>query len=443
MDASGNAVAAWMQNDVSRNSTSVWSRRFSQTTGWGQATLLDSDKLGNIRMDQLAVQPSGQATLVGAQVYNDGSSRVWVKRYNPTTTAWAPTEYSEYLLTDSYLMANGGNALPDANGYRYATAAIDGNGNAYAVWQRIIASRFAIWGVRYTPSTGFGTATALGESGAWDSSLPTLAIDDAGNAVAAWENRVPNNAGAGGIDRYLMANRYVASTGGSTTTRAGWQTGTFTTGFDGQGRVSTTERPQISFDASGNVGIAWLVGPATNTVGMTVRYRATSTWAVSSFLLDTTVPDAESRGITVQLGAGNLLLVYPLLDPFSTSGRFSAGRYHLVAKRFVPATGWGPAQRIESDLTGDAVLNGVGTDAAGNAVAVWTQQFYTQGVLTNSRVWSNRFQSTGGWATATRLDTSGVLGLATPSFDTNGNVTVVWQQPLSAGRTAAWGTGYR
>lgn len=443
MDGNGNAIAAWIQTDSAR--VGIWARRFVKGTGWDAATLLDNDVLGNLRFDQLAVDAAGNATLVGNQQIADGSSRVWVKRFRPST-GWAPNEFSEYLVGGHFVRENGGNQAPDANGYRYSTSVIDGSGNAFVVWPRAVATnnnRFAIWGARYTPSSGWGTATTVSDPGPWDASNPNIAVDARGTAIVAWENRVANNNGFG-LDRYLMVNRFETTPAAGTTVPA-WNTATFTSGFDSQGSVADVSRPQINLDNVGGAGINWRVGQA-NAFTIAYRYTAGTPWQTSSFLRDNTVPDPMSRGITVRDAAGNLIAVYPLLDSTSTSSRFREGRYHLVAQRFVPATGWGPVQRIESDLSGDSVLSGVGIDAAGNAVAVWTQQFYSaQGTVTTSRVWANRFNSSAGWATATRLDTTsaGMLGLAIPSFDTNGNATVLWQQSLGGGRTGVWATSYR
>ncbi len=445
MDGNGNAVAAWMQTDSVR--VRIWARRFIKNTGWEPPILLDNDVLDNLRFDQLAVDTAGNATLVGNQQIADGSSRVWVKRFRPAT-GWAATEYSEYLAGGHFVRENGGNQPPDANGYRYATSAIDGSGNAFVVWPRAIAAnnnRLSLWGARYTPSNGWATATTVSTPGPWDAANPSIAVDARGNAVVAWESRTTSANGIG-LDRSLLVNRF-AITPVVTATVPTWDTTTFTTGLDSQGLVSDVARPQISFDASGNTAVTWKVGPPTNTVNSTYRYTAGTPWQTSSFLRDDTAADARSRGVTVQDAAGNLLAVYPLLDPFSTSTRFREGRYNLVAQRFVAATGWGPVQRIESDVGGDSVLSGVGIDAAGHAVAVWTQQFYNaQGAVTTARVWANRFQPTTGWAMANRLDTSaaaGVLGLSLASFDTNGNATVLWQQTLSGSRTGVWATSYR
>ncbi len=443
MDGNGNAIAAWMQTDSGR--TTVWARRFVKGAGWDAATLLESDVLNNLRFDQLAVDAAGNATLVGNQQFSDGSSRLWIKRFRPAA-GWTASEFSEYLVGGHFVRENGGNQAPDASGYRYATSVIDGSGNTFVVWPRAIAAnnnRLSLWGARYTPSNGWGTATTVSTPGPWDAANPNIAVDAQGNAIVAWENRSTSANGIG-LDRTLLVNRFAAIPAVTATVPA-WDTTTFTSGFDSQGLVSDVARPQISFDALGNAAVTWKVGPPTNTVNTTYRYIAGTPWQTSSFLRDDSTPDAQSRGITVRDAAGNLIVVYALLDPFSVSTRFREGRYHLVAQRFVPATGWGPVQRIESDLSGDSVLNGVGIDAAGNAVAVWTQQFYNaQGTLTTARVWANRFQLPSGWLMANRLDTAaGVLGLALPSFDANGNATLLWQQTLTGSRTGVWATSYR
>ena len=68
-------------------------------------------------------------------------------------------------------------------------------------------------------------------------------------------------------------------------------------------------------------------------------------------------------------------------------------RVNIWTNRYTAGVGWGTAQLIENDNAGDATAPAIGTDAAGNAVAVWQQ---SDGTHTN--VYANRYVAGAGWA---------------------------------------------
>jgi hypothetical protein len=78
LDASGEAVAVWQQDDGMRVNT--WANRYSPTTGWGTAELIETENLGNVGMPQVATDGSGHALAIWHQT--DGTVfSIWANSF--------------------------------------------------------------------------------------------------------------------------------------------------------------------------------------------------------------------------------------------------------------------------------------------------------------------------------------------------------------------------
>ncbi len=87
-----------------------------------------------------------------------------------------------------------------------AQIAMNPRGNAIAVWHQFDGTRDAIRARRYVPGSGWAAVEPIGDDGAHDAHLPQIAIDSAGNAIAVWQQ-------SDGTRRDIRANRFVAASG--------------------------------------------------------------------------------------------------------------------------------------------------------------------------------------------------------------------------------------
>ena len=79
MNADGNAVTVWEQSD--NTSVSVWSKRYTAGTGWGTAALIGTDNAGDAQNPQVAMDASGNAVAVWFQ--EDGTRHnIWSNIYH-------------------------------------------------------------------------------------------------------------------------------------------------------------------------------------------------------------------------------------------------------------------------------------------------------------------------------------------------------------------------
>jgi len=108
--------------------------------------------------------------------------------------AWLQLDGTRYNIYSNYFDASSGSwstaALIESSdaGNAYAPQiAIDGAGNAIAVWQQSDGTRFNIYSNRFDASSGSWSTAALVESSdAGDAYEPQIVINGAGNAMAVW-----------------------------------------------------------------------------------------------------------------------------------------------------------------------------------------------------------------------------------------------------------------
>ena len=116
---------------------------------------------------QIAIDSNGNALAVWYQ-YDGTRNNIWANRFDGSS--WGSATLIE---TD-----NAGHAY-------FPQIAIDDNGNALAVWQQFDGTRYNIWANRFDGSS-WGSATLIETDNAGSATIPQIAIDDNGNALAVW-----------------------------------------------------------------------------------------------------------------------------------------------------------------------------------------------------------------------------------------------------------------
>jgi hypothetical protein len=227
MDANGNALVVWQQIDGT-TSSGIWWNRYTAGAGWGAAEPLVANRAGE---PQITMDTNGTALAVWVQ--GDGTSvNVWSNRYvagagwGTAVPIWTGTARNPQIAVDAQ-----GNALAtweQADGAhiwssRYAAGggwdtpasidigsvvnaigpqiACDMNGNALVVWQQMDGTRYNIWSNRYTVGGGWGTPAAIETDNAGDATLPQIASDANGNALAVWQQ-------SDGVHTNIWSNRF-------------------------------------------------------------------------------------------------------------------------------------------------------------------------------------------------------------------------------------------
>jgi len=334
-DANGNAMAVWYQLDGTHNS--IWANRYTPGSGWGAPELIENNNAGHAYRPQIAFDANGNALAVWDQ--HDGSRySIWANRYT-AGSGWGTAEPIE-SGTD--------------NAHR-SQIALDANGNALAVWYQSDGTRNNIWANRYTPGSGWGYAERIETDDAGDAEDPQIAIDADGNAMAVWSQ-------SDGTRNNIRANRYTPGSGWGTAER-------IETGGD------DAYSPQIALDANGNALAVWRQYDGTRYNIWANRYTAGSGWGTAE-LIETVSGDAYFPKVAIDAN-GNALAVW-----YQSDGT----RNNIWANRYTPGSGWGHAERIETDDAGNAEDPQIAIDADGNALAVWSQSDGTR-----YNIWANRW----------------------------------------------------
>ena len=361
IDDTGRAIAVWQQS----NGTvfNIVAARFVPATGWGLAKAIETTDLGDAVQPQVAIQADGPAVVLWSQ--NDGT--VLLDGSQPANTIWS-NQYN--VITESWSTAT----RIEANTAAVAVGtdiALDQSGNAIALWSESLDGvTFNILSNRFDATSGSWAATPVairsGVSG--DSLFPyvlaRLAVNDSGNAVAAWSE-------FSSIDG--VSSAWAAHFVASTTT---WGSAVNIENDN----LGSAYLPDVILDKNDNATAVWIHFDGTRRNVLTNRYSAGSWGAIASQISSTStthLADASLVELEVD-GQGNVMAVWPQNDGV---------QLNIWANRFDIATAlWEGAHIIDTSNVGDAESPQLAANSKGSVLSVW-QQF--NGNYTT--IWSNSY----------------------------------------------------
>jgi hypothetical protein len=363
-DGNGNAVAAWAQSDGSH--IRIRANRYVAGSGWLTPISIDSDNT-DAASPQLAMDGSGNAVVVWTQ-----AGSIWTNRYTAGVGWGAATSIS-----------SGGTTVAAPQ------IAVDSNGDAVAVWQQLAGAQNNVWASHYLAGWGWGTATTISD-GAGDATIPQVAADASGNAVAVW-------AQFDGTRDNIMANRYLAG--------GGWGTAALIE-TDNSGAAAN---PQVSVGTDGNGMAVWQQSDGTRTNIWANHYSAATGWDGATLIEHDDAGPATDPQVVVD-GTDNAVAVWAQNNSVWTA-RYTAG------------VSWNTATSISSGGTSVAAPQ-ITAAASGDAVAVWQQLDSTQ------NIWANRYSAGSGWDGAMLIEHDDAGPAVDPQIAVDGtdNAVAVWAQ---------------
>jgi hypothetical protein len=378
INAEGVGFAAWIQADGnglvnvlgSRYSAGVWepAQSISQVTSG----------LFAITEARIAVHPNGEATAIWIQTDESDQTSLVVNRF--VANQWAKP-----------------NALVAASGtFRSPQIASSANGSAMVVWlQQELGDRRRTWATFFN-GTAFSLPFNL-DIGNGDTFAPQVAMNSKGEAVAVWEKNLAN---VTRIEARSFAN-------------GNWFFSTDTL----SNTAIDANSPQVALGDNGQATALWVQQAGAVPSLFASRRDAANKWATPE-LLET---DDAGRVFQPDLSMdalGNATAVWEQQDA-STPGLRKDG----WANRFSDDK-WQGAQKLELNDAGEARVLSVGSDSAGNAIAVWEQ-------LDGTRfdIFSARFNGSQ-WSAPELIerDNAGNAQLAQLAVNPSGRALAVWQQ---------------
>ncbi len=316
--------------------------------------------------------------------------------------------------TNGWLAAQPIETDDTANGFA-PQIAVDGYGNAVAVWFQNDGYHNRIWASRYAPTFGWGTAAVIDLNSSYDAAAPQVAFDKRGDAVAVWLQ-------TGGSTTHIWANHYADGYGWGTA--APIESGVFSAGA-----------PQIAADGNGTVVAVWLQSDGARSNAWSCRYSAGSGWGTP--VLTTTNPSFGTLQQIAINGNGTAFAAWVQGDPDITRPP-TYTRNDIWMSRYTPGSGWENATLIETNTSGPSGTPRAAVDPVGNAVAVFIQYDGSR-----NNIWANRYAVGSGWGNATLLETDNVSHAYSPqvAVDPSGNAVAVWYQSNGT-RNNIWSNRY-
>ncbi len=172
MNADGYAVVVWQQWNEADSMVNLWATRYVPGTGWIGLERLD-DGSGSTLNSEVAITPDGSAIVVWEQsvgpVGASADADILVRHYTPGTGWSSPT-----------FMEN------SANSARRPHVAIDSSGNAMAVWEQEDGTSTNIHARRYDNSTSQWGDVELLDTNDFTASSPRVAMNPTGDAMVVW-----------------------------------------------------------------------------------------------------------------------------------------------------------------------------------------------------------------------------------------------------------------
>ena len=377
INAEGVGYAVWVQDNGGERD--VFASRYIDGE-WKKAEPV-TGALVAAEEPQVAVLPDGEAIAIWRQTVPVIGATVFFNRTNQGT--WQSAQILQSVLDSG---GGGVNALE---------LKADAQGNAMALWARAGATPnddSRIFASAYRQGA-FQTVTQVDPS-LGDADAPTIAIDAAGNVLAAW--------------RQLDVGKNVRRVHVRHNVAGGWKNVVLVS--DPASTVNVDiDGPEIAAGPEGVAAVTWRRADGIVQLNTSTGFT-TKPWQGIEL-----VANSGSRNQVVVDGAGNTTVVYvAVLGSKLTFNSF----------RKLPSGG----QTLSIDIAPQFGINlALGTDAAGRAIAVWSQG-QNGGLL--STVASRLDPATGQWSIPELIEQEDKGGADRVALAVNseGRALAVWQQ---------------
>jgi len=381
VDPNGNALVVWNQDYLgSTTPDNIQANQYIPGSGWGIATLIETDNTGRALDPDVGVDASGNGWAVWSQ--SDGTQfYLYANRYTSGAGWGEPTPIEE----------------SDSDDPLSARIAVNASGDALVLWRKPESGQASVFANRYTPDSGWESAVLLETNNNNGGVLGLrIGIDSGGNGLAVWSQ-------FDGIKNNVYFNRYTAD--------SGWgEAGLVTTD-----NTSSASNPSMAIDDDGNALVVWQQSDGVRTNIHASHYASGSGWGDAMLLESDNAGDASNSQVAFD-GNGSAVAVWHQSDGIRTN---------IVANRYTPGSGWGDTTLLETNNAGDARNPQVALDSGGNALILWRQNDGSR-----DDIYANRYTPGNGWETATLIETDNSYNADIPhvAIDGTGKALAVWSQ---------------
>ncbi len=200
------------------------------------------------------------------------------------------------------------------------------------------------------------------------------------------------------------------------------------------------DAPIVAIDAAGNAIAVWIVeDPSTSPTSYELlarRFVPDSGWQeIQVVAAKTNTHYIQTPALTIDKTTGKAMVIWETHDRASTTTS------DTVARAYDPATGWGIAVAIDDTMPGLNSSPVADTDSNGNVMVVWNR--YES--LTR-KLYAALYTSNGVWGSAIRIEDNNEIGGggsgAKVAFLANGDALVVWNSSRPGTTNNIWGNKY-
>jgi hypothetical protein len=391
MNATGDAMAVWVQNDGTTDN--LWANRYTVSGGWGTPQLIEtstsavSSSINPNEGPRVAINANGSAVAVWEQNDGAGNIGIWANCYT-VANGWGTAQVIDTTVVITNRPSDG------------PRVGIDGNGNAIAVWHKHDGALRNVWANQMSSNGSWGTPFILENNDTDRAIYPSIAMNNAGKAVVAW-----GWSDASQINYGLVAARYYdGSSWGSVQN--------ITTGTETAGSPQMIE---VGIDTNGNAIAVWK-----QMEGGILKIK--SNRYAGGWGLEENISDVTTHAVDVDVAvnaSGSAVAVWLQYD--------SSFNPNVYANRYVPGSGWGTAAPVETFTDQAAISPRCAIDSTGNAFALMGR------IMSASpgRLRANRAPVGSAWGADVGID--GVSYSGAPmswriAVDDNGRAMALWVQ---------------
>lgn len=238
MNAAGEALLGYSNGYASVNVNTRW---YSPATGWGNTLYAATDLVGKDSV-RVVMDNHGHALAVWRRYGGWSGYGLWASEYD-SASGWRTPRQLNIPLNDYY----------QTQGVTKYDVTMSPNGDAIVVWSQPSMDTYPVYGgvsykrivnaVHYSSSAGWSAVSVIGNDGNRNVN-PAVAIDAAGNAMAAWITGLGSNYG----EEYgypLWTRRYDPASGWKEAVRLD------------PGSTAYKYQPRIALSAGGGAIVAW------------------------------------------------------------------------------------------------------------------------------------------------------------------------------------------
>ncbi|MGC3979727.1 MAG: Ig-like domain-containing protein [Steroidobacteraceae bacterium] len=183
MNADGTGVAAWSRGDGINGLETIWTSRYSPTSGWTTPISITGAADDDGGAPAVSIDSKGNALAIWPKYLSPGYGLV--ASYYDVTSGWS----SPQLLQSN------------SDQIWAPQVVFDSSGNALAIWAQAEVSSSTLWSGRYASGEGWSSAQKIGGYAVGAVNNPAINICKNGDAIAIWSQSNSANNG-------ILTNRF-------------------------------------------------------------------------------------------------------------------------------------------------------------------------------------------------------------------------------------------